>query len=342
MICHNGFRFTLAVVAAMLTIPSCEPLDALLGPQTVVSYEVGARPRAIATADLNGDASLDVAVANSADGTVSVLVGVGSGRLRTAVGAPFPAGAEPSDVEAADFDRDGDMDLAFANHETSRVTILLNDGNARFTAAPGSPFETGARPHVHSLATGDFDGDGWLDVAVESSDSNEVRILRGGPGGFGEVVAVFLGTMPYFHLGAANVVGDEYPDVLVPGHGDCTVRAVQRAGSHLALAAWKIRLSDKPWMVVGDDVNGDHRTDIVVVHSDTVSIWLAGHDGFLQARGSPFPVRGATEVATGKLDGDGVTDVAVGPWDGDEVTVLSGRELTARRCAPVNDPSAWP
>jgi hypothetical protein len=338
MIEHNVFRFTVAVVAAMLAAPSCQPLDALPEPQAVVSYDVGVRPRAIATADLNADGALDVAVANAADGTVSVLVGVGGGRLRPAVGSPFPAGREPSDVDAVDLDKDGDVDLAFANHETSRVTILLNDGRARFAAAAGSPFETGARPHVHGLATGDFDGDGWLDVAVESADSKEVRILRGGPRGFGEVVAVSLGTMPYYRLGAANVVGDEHPDVLVPGHGDNTVRVVGRAGSRLELAARNIRLSGKPWMVVGDDVNGDRRMDIVVVHSDAVSIWLAGGDEFSQARGSPFAIRGATEVATGDLDGDGVADVAVGPWDGDEVTVLSGRELTARKVRTCERP----
>jgi len=326
------------ILSAILSLWTCQPPNPVPTSQALVSYDVGTRPRAIATADLNGDGALDVAVANVADGTVSILVGVEGGRLRQAVGSPFPAGREPSDMDTADLDRDGDVDLIFANHESSHVTIRLNDGRARFNTAPGSPFETGARPHVHSVATADFDGDGWFDVAVDSADTKEIRILRGGPRGFVEVVAVPSGTMPYYRLGVANIVGDEHKDVLVPGHGDSTVRVVHRAGPRLTLAAWNIPLSYKPWMVVGDDVNGDRRTDIIVVHSDAVSVWLAGDGGFSQAPGSPILVQGATEVATGDLDGDGVADVAIGPWDGDEVTVLTGGNLTSRKIRTCERP----
>jgi hypothetical protein len=330
-------RYTI-VLSALLGLWTCQSPDRPATAQALVSYEVGARPMAVAVADLNGDRAPDVAVANNADSTVSILAGVEGGRLRAVAGSPFPAGREPSDVEAADFDRDGDADLVFANHETSRVTMLLNDGRARFTEAPGSPFETGARPHVHSVTTGDFDGDGWLDVAVDSADTREVRILRGGQRGFGAAVAVPTGVMPYNRLGAANVVGDERRDVLLPGHDDNTVRAVRREGAGFVLDAWSIRLHGKPWAVAGGDANGDGRTDIIVVQTDAVSIWLAGRDGFSQAAGSPFQVRGATDVATGDLDGDGASEVAVGPWEGDEVTLLAGRSLTARKVRTCERP----
>jgi hypothetical protein len=254
---------------------------------------------------------------------------VGQGRLRPE-GAPVAAGREPSDIDAADVDRDGDVDLVLANHETSRVTVLLNDGRARFTPAAGSPVETGARPHVHGLATADFDGDGWVDVAVESADTRQVRVLWGGAGGFGAAAAVDVGTMPYFRLGAADVAGDRRPEVLVPGHGDSTVRVVHAGPGRQLRSERAIRLADQPWMIVDADLNGDRRADVVVVHANAVSVWVAAERGFREAAGSPFPLAGATEAATGDLDGDGAADVVAGPWEGDEVTVLAGPRLERR------------
>ncbi|MEW6737748.1 MAG: FG-GAP-like repeat-containing protein [Acidobacteriota bacterium] len=332
---------SIIIGSAVFSLWTCQPLDPPLTSQTsqtLVSYDLGARPRAIVTADLNSDKIIDVAVANSGDGTVSILVGVGDGRLCPAVGSPFPAGQEPVDVDAADLDRDGDIDLVFANHETESITVLLNNGHAHFTMAPGSPFRTGARPHIHGLATADFDGDGWIDIAVDSADTKEIRILQGDRLGFGKIVAVGLDTMPYSRLGAANVTGDENKDVLVPGHGDSTVRVVHHKGTSLAPAAWKIQLTDKPWMVVGDDVNGDQRTDIIVIQSNAVGVWLARPDGFFPVQGSTFPIQGATEVATGDIDGDNLADLVVGPWDGDEVTVLTGRELIMRKVRTCERP----
>ena len=299
------------------------------GRSAVAFYDVGVRPRAIAVADVNGDEHTDVAVANSGDATVTVLFGDAAGQLRGS--ASFAAGREPSDVDAVDLDRDGDIDLIVANHETPGVTVLLNDGRGRFSPAPGSPFDTGARPHVHGLATGDLDGDRWPDVAVESAETKEVRVLRGGERGLAAAVSVPLGTMPYSRLGIGRVTGDGPLNVLVPGHSDSTVRAIESEGGALREAAWMIRLAAQPWMVVAGDVNGDRRDDIVVVETDAMSVWFASGRGFARAPGSPFSIRGATEAAMGDLDGDGAADVAVGPWDGDEVTVLVKRVAVARR-----------
>lgn len=314
--------------AAPLALPAA---TATLAPgvPAVAFYDVGVRPRAIATGFLDGDRTMDVAVANSDDGTISVLFGDAAGKLGGRL--TFAAGQEPSDVDVLDLDLDGDVDLVVANHETPLVTVLSNDGRGRFSAASGSPFDTGARPHIHGVATGDFDGDGWPDVAVESADTREVRILRGGERGLAPAIAVAIGTMPYSRLGVGEVTGDGRLDVLVPGHGDQTVRAIESRAGVFSLAATTIRLAAQPWMIVAGDVNGDRRDDLFVVETGGTSLWLAGAAGWAPAPGSPFPVRGATEAAVGDLDGDGAADVAIGPWDGDEVTLLLARATVTRK-----------
>ena len=208
---------------------------------------------------------------------------------------------------------------------------LYDVGNGRGRSRSPTSTATGARPHLHGLATGDFDVDGWPDVAVDSSKTREVRVLRGGPRGPAAAVPVPVGTMPYFRLGVGDVIGGKHPDVLVPGHGDNTVRAVGLERGLLRSPTWNIALQGQPWMVVACDPNRDGRDDLVVVESDAISVWRAGAGGFAPAPGSPFAVRGATEAAVGDLDGDGAADVAIGPWDGDEVTVLRGGAGPARR-----------
>ncbi len=77
-------------------------------------YTVGSGPQAVVVADFDGDGKLDVAAANSADNTISILLGVGDGTFGAKT--DFPTGAGPVGIVAADLDGDGKLDLATANN----------------------------------------------------------------------------------------------------------------------------------------------------------------------------------------------------------------------------------
>lgn len=311
---------------AILAMGCSRGADAQWPSPTVTTYPTNQSPGAIAIADFDGNGRLDIVVTNSHDDTIQLFLAASDGQLKPHA-ASIPAGNDPTDVDAVDIDQDGDADLVIANHETSKITVLINDGHANLAAAAGSPYDSGARPHVHGLATGDFDGDGWHDVAVESADTRELRVFKGSPTGLNEAEAIAVGTMPYYRLGAADVTGDGRAEILVPGHGNNSLIV---ADGQKVRDEWTMTLPAQPWMVVGDDVNGDGRQDAVVVVTDGIAVLLSGPNGFTPAPDSPFAVPRATEVATGDINGDGITDIVVRPWEGSEVTILYGASFLRR------------
>ncbi|MFY8001585.1 MAG: FG-GAP-like repeat-containing protein, partial [Candidatus Kapaibacteriota bacterium] len=128
-------------------------------------FAAGTSTFSVAFGDVDGDGDLDVATANFSSNNVSVLLNNGSGSYTGAVGSPFAVGGtDPRSVAFGDVDGDGDLDVATANFNSTNVSILLNNGSGGYTAAVGSPFAVGASPR--SVAFGDVDGDGDLDVAT--------------------------------------------------------------------------------------------------------------------------------------------------------------------------------
>ena len=98
-------------------------------------FAVGRSPGCVSVEDFNGDGRLDMVVLNEQSNDASVLLGDGKGGFAPTPGSPIPAGDSPNDLAAGDFNRDGHLDLAIANHETQHLTVLLGDGRGRFEPA---------------------------------------------------------------------------------------------------------------------------------------------------------------------------------------------------------------
>src|SRR4030095_3484550 len=105
-----------------------------------IRIKVGRSPGSVEAADFNNDKVIDLAVTSETDSSVTILLGNGKGSFKEAKGSPFFAGPQPNDIAIKDFNKDGDPDLAFANHENKFLTVLLGNGKGNFIAASGSPF----------------------------------------------------------------------------------------------------------------------------------------------------------------------------------------------------------
>ncbi len=152
----------------------------------------GNSPASMANGDFNGDGIQDLAVANSGDNTVTVLLGNGTGGFAAAGGSPFPVGTLPNSVVSGDFNGDGNLDLAVANYGDNTVTVLLGNGAGAFTAVSGSALGVGAGPR--SVAVGDFNGDGIQDLLTANEGGNNITVLLGnGLGGFAAAGEARLG-----------------------------------------------------------------------------------------------------------------------------------------------------
>lgn len=143
-----------------------------LSPGSGSPYRVGERPYFVTAGDLNGDRALDLVVSHDDSNALSVLANDGRGRF--AAPRRIEAGGRTWKVRVADFDRDGENDLALGVHP-SAAAILRGDGKGGFSPAAGSPISVGRGPW--GVAVADLNRDGKPDVVTANTEGGTVSVL---------------------------------------------------------------------------------------------------------------------------------------------------------------------
>jgi hypothetical protein len=244
---------------------------------TPTLYTVGSSantPTSLTTGHFNGaSGALDVAVANFADNTISILTGNGNGTLT--VGSPINVGHAPEAIRAGDFTGSGYSDLAVANYGDGTVTTLLNNQNGTFTPTTFS-MGSGAGSGPQALA---INGSGSsLLLGVANYKDNTVSVMKSnGSGAFGAQTIVNVGKGPD-DVSFADFNGDGIPDLAVSNYTDGTVNLAlgSSGGSYTVLGPFKV--GNNPYSAAVGDLDFDGTPDVVVSNcfSNNAGVLLDG------------------------------------------------------------------
>lgn len=234
----------------------------------------------------------------------------------------YPAGNDPRGVAAADFDRDGDTDLAVCicgvYPQPGSIALLRNQGDGSF-ASP-QLFSLGSADPLDVFAA-DLDGDLYIDLAVAHNEpgSSHLKILRNqGDGTF-----VLHGSYVPAILGQALSGGDFDADgdvdlVMTDGWGSGNnVKVLYNSGTGTFYQMHVYSAGSAARGVTVADVDLDGDLDIGVVNSSNHNVSLLLNDGggdFPDLRNFAF-CTSPTTLCVNDFDGDGDPDIAGGGSD---------------------------
>ena len=245
--------------------------------QPPVFYTVGTASNwtsSLTTGDFNHDNNLDVAVANTGDGTVSILLGNGTGALAVS-GSPIDVGNDPQAIRAGDFTGSGYSDLAVANYDLGTVTTLLNNQSGGFTSTTLS-VGSGAKSGPVALA---ITGTGTsLRLAVANYKDNTVSVMSSnGNGTFGAQTIVAVGKGPD-DVNFADFNGDGIPDLSVVNYSGSSVNLLlgKSGGGYTVQGPFSVGTG--PYNAAVADIDQDGTPDVVVSNcfSNNTGVLLDG------------------------------------------------------------------
>lgn len=268
------FSKSLTTLTVMITV------SLLIGPGEAVLSEDNEYPmdwpQVIYTSDFNHDLSPDLAVVSGLNYS-AVLLNNGSGDF-TNIGSSY-SGTMQRDIDGADFDGDGNVDLAFALWNGDYVAVRAGNGDGTFQNPVLYTLE-GDLSRPPSLCIADFDGDDDYDIIATENYYSVARFLsNNGDGSFTVGSAYPTGSSPW-GIAAEDLDGDNDIDLAVALTGGGMSILLNHGDGSFASPVTYPGSGGGSW-IVATDLDGDTDIDVIrtMSNTDSIAVYLNNSDG---------------------------------------------------------------
>ncbi|MGA9667888.1 MAG: FG-GAP-like repeat-containing protein, partial [Terracidiphilus sp.] len=315
MVMAMSAQSTESAIARPATKPAV-PSVFLVAPTIPLGYA----PSSVATGDFRRSGKLDLVVADSNSGNITVFLGVGQGKF--APGVSYEAGPHPSAVLVADINGDGRPDVLVSNESEGTISVLLGSGDG--TLQPRQSYTVGFNPSF--MAAGDFNGAGKVDVAVAGNSGNLLAIfLNDGSGNLQKPVLQSLSKTPTA-LTVADLNNDGQADIaFANADGTVSILLGKGAGQFRSLADIAVA-SGSLRSIASGDFNKDGKIDLVVTQpgQKLVSVLFGQGNGVFASPTSYAVGHSPVSTLIADVNEDGVPDLVVMNNQSNTFSVLEG------------------
>jgi len=311
-------------------------------PLTVGGGGTTSGPRAVVAADFNGDGDFDLASANSLNDNLTLFLQQGDGSFPA---APITLGGDmitdfPTDLDTADFDGDGDLDVVCSNGGGDSLTVFTRDPLG-FDPVPLVLDGMGVMDFAFDLALGDLDDDGDIDIVSANAASDNLTVFFHTTGELFNLTPAVLGSTALTDnprsVCVADVDQDGDLDIVSANAGSHSVTSFRQLSPGV-FSGFPNTIADAssvttPRSVVAVDLDGDGDLDLASanVGDDAFTVFRQISPGRFTAAPTIIGGVGITDdpfaLAGLDVDGDGDNDLVSANNAGDSLTIFfSGHE----------------
>ncbi|MCE2770338.1 MAG: IPT/TIG domain-containing protein [Saprospiraceae bacterium] len=306
-----------------------------------------ANPEDVRVSDLDGDGKPDILVANYGAGSFSVFSNTsvaGNINIANFSRKDFTSGSGSTFVSVADMDNDGKQDVIVANQGENTLSIFKNistSGNISFN----SPVKLTTPSTPVGIGIGDFDRNGWLDIATANHGNGTVSIFTNkgifnaiSTNNFNPRFGLITGLNP-ITIDVADIDGDSKSDIVVGNYGSNSISIFKNnyISGTLATTSFSTKLDfnagNKPGYVKLGDMDGDSKLDVVVLAEGTNSFGILRNistAGVLSSTSFASRVNFNTGItpyyiSVGDLTGNGKLDILITNFGDGTATVWQNK-----------------